>query len=159
MAEVRTVPRLDRVSGVLLFAHLHQLRLHHRAVRCVSAVNSQCMLAPGARLSAAGVLPLPRILLSAYLLFGTAVTLAALDLGVSALHSCADNILRTCSFSSLFCKWPAIILSLCRALLWRSEISVFDAMLLPYLRAGKRRSVRGQPAPRQVGGRSRIPIT
>lgn len=114
-------------------------------------------LASVAKLSALGELTLSRIL-TAYLLFGTAVTLAALDLGVSALHSCADN--AVCSFPSLFCKWPAIILSLCRALLWRSETSVFDAMLLPCLRAGKRRSVRGQPASRRVGGSGkRIPIT
>lgn len=114
------------------------------------------MLALVARLTAFGALTLLRIL-TAYLLFGTAVTLSALDLGVSALQSCADN--TVCSFPSLCCKWPAIILSLCRALLWRSEMSVFDAMLLPYLRAGKRCTVRGQPAPRRVRRRGRIPIT
>lgn len=62
-----------------------------------------------------------------YLLFGTGVTLLGLDRGVSALHSCAATLVF--SSSGRFCKCPAMILSLCCAVL----LLLFDAMLLPCL--------------------------
>lgn len=64
-----------------------------------------------------------------YLLFGTGVRLLGSDRDVSALHSCAATLVF--SSSGRFCKCPAMILSLCCAVLLL--LLPFDAMLLPCL--------------------------
>lgn len=60
-----------------------------------------------------------------YLLFGTGVWLLGSDRDASALHSCAATLVFPSSVC--FCRCPAMIRSLCCALL------LFDAMLLPRL--------------------------